>query len=399
MKRIAYLLHNFPGITDTFIRREIRSLQAAGVEVIVISVWKPKESHTTPEILADWTAYTYFVLPRSIFSILFTCIFSFVRNPGRFLASGHLAYSTSRPGLRGMMFQLFYFVEAVLAAEILRDKAIQHIHNHIGDQSGTVTMLAANLADVQYSITFHGWPVFFDAKYSMLKEKVQRARFIRAISYFCQSQLMMFAECEEQARFKVIHCGLSIGKYQYRDPGAGIKTIFCAARLSPEKGLTFLLRAMKGLIDKGYDLNLRLAGNGPSLEELKKSAGDLGITDRVAFLGFLNENQIINELRMADLFVLPSFVEGIPVSAMEAMATGVPVIATNIAGTSELVEHGRTGLLVRPSDPQALMEAITKMADDHDFRLHAAKVARKKVVDEFDVDKESQKLKASLLEC
>jgi glycosyltransferase involved in cell wall biosynthesis len=77
---------------------------------------------------------------------------------------------------------------------------------------------------------------------------------------------------------------------------------------------------------------------------------------------------------------------------------GVPVIATNIAGTSELIEDGRTGLLVRPSDSQALLDAIARMAHDYDFRLHAAKVARRKVVDEFDVDKESRKLKACLLE-
>ena len=396
MKRIAYLLHNFPGITDTFIKREIRSLQKAGTPVSVISVWKPNESQTTPAILAEWAADTDFILPRPVVLILAMLLMSFIRRPARFLGTLWLAAATSRPGLRGMTFQLFYFCEAVLAAELLRRRKVDHVHNHIGDQSGTVTMLAARLAGIEYSITFHGWPVFFDAKYSRIKEKVRAAHFIRAISYFCQSQLMMFSESDDPAPFRVVHCGLNIARYRYRPPRELVKTLFCAARLSPEKGISFLIHALKGLVDKGYVLELRLAGNGPSREQLETLANELGVSNNVKFLGFLNEDEIIEELQSADLFVLPSFIEGLPVSAMEAMAIGVPVIATNIAGTSELVEDGRTGILVRPSDAQALMDAVLRMVRDHPFRLQVAERGRKKVLDEFDVDKECAKLNECL---
>src|SRR5665811_1561504 len=94
--------------------------------------------------------------------------------------------------------------------------------------------------------------------------------------------------------------------------------------------------------------------DGPSRQQLESLTKKLGISDNIHFLGYLGDEEIIRELQAADLFVLPSFVEGIPVSAMEAMAIGVPVIATNIAGTSELIEDGKSGLLVRPSDSQAL---------------------------------------------
>jgi glycosyltransferase involved in cell wall biosynthesis len=392
MKRIAYLLHRFPGITDTFIRREIRSLQKAGTDVSVISVWRPPKSETTPETIKEWAAGTDFILPRPIISILVTLLVALIRHPVRFLRVLHLAFSTSRPGLRGMLFQLFYFCEAVLAAEILRERKVDHVHNHIGDQSGIVTMLAAKLAGIEYSITFHGWPVFFDAKYSRINEKVRASHFIRAISYFCQSQLMMFSESDDPAPFKVVHCGLNIAKYRYRPPREQVKTLFCAARLSPEKGISFLIHALKALIDQGNALELRLAGNGPSRHQLEALVNELGVATRVKFLGFLNEDEIIGELQSADLFVLPSFVEGIPVSAMEAMAIGVPVIVTNIAGTSELIEDGRTGILVRPSDAEALIDAILRMIQDYPFRLRAAERGRQKVVDEFDVDRECAKL-------
>ena len=78
---------------------------------------------------------------------------------------------------------------------------------------------------------------------------------------------------------------------------------------------------------------------------------------------------------------------------MEAMAIGVPVIATNIAGTSELIEDRKNGLLIRPSDSDALAQAVEKMIGDYEFRLRAAELARKKVVDEFDLEKETSKLK------
>jgi glycosyltransferase involved in cell wall biosynthesis len=397
MKRMAYLLHRFPGITDTFIKREIRGLRRAGTEVQVVSVWKPRAAETTPDILSEWSADTHFMLPRSLFSIARILFSSLIHYPRRFLRTIHLAFSTSRPGVQGLAFQLFYFIEAVLAADTLRRNAIDHVHNHIGDQSGTVTMLAANLAGIGYSITFHGWPVFFDAKYSRIKEKVLGAKFTRAISYFCRSQLLMFSGLDDPTRIKVIHCGLNVEKYVYRPPKEQLKRIFCAARLSPEKGHAFLIYAVRYLLDRGHELELGLAGDGPSKRQLAALAAELAISDRVHFLGYLTEDEVIHELQKSDLFVLPSFVEGLPVSAMEAMAVGVPVIATNIAGTSELIEDGKTGLLVRPSDSQALADAIIRMIQDYDFRLHAAELGRKKIVDEFDVDKETAKLNICLL--
>lgn len=397
MKKIAYLLHRFPRITDTFIRREIRSLQKSGTQISVISVWTPNKSDTTADILEDWRAQTDFLLPMSWVPIVRIVSTSFVRTPLRFFRTFHLALSMARPGLRGLAYQLFYFVEAVLAADLIRRRKIGHIHNHIGDQSGTVAMLASHLADVCYSITIHGWPVFFDPEGARIKEKVVNASFIRAISYFCRSQLMMFSNCGDASHFPVIHCGLDIEKYPYRPPAEQVRKIFCAARLSREKGLEFLVYALKFLRDQGHALQLRLAGDGPTRNELEDLTDKLGLSDQVRFLGFLGEDDIIRELEASDLFVLPSFIEGLPVSVMEAMAIGVPVIATNIAGTSELVEDGKTGLLIRPADSQGLANAVMRMIADHGLRLRMAGLARRKVIDEFDVAKESGKLNALLL--
>ena len=97
---------------------------------------------------------------------------------------------------------------------------------------------------------------------------------------------------------------MNIEKYAYRPPREQIKNLFCAARLSPEKGLTFAIEAVRLLRDKGYTLELRLAGGGPS-EAALKGAIKLKVVDQVEFLGFLSEAEVISELQMSDLFVLP----------------------------------------------------------------------------------------------
>jgi glycosyltransferase involved in cell wall biosynthesis len=259
-------------------------------------------------------------------------------------------------------------------------------------------MLAAKLANITYSISFHGPHVFFDGKLARIGEKVSHAAFVRCISYFCRSQVMLFSGSTDISSLKIVHCGLELSSYQFRLPRERIERIYCAARLAPEKGFEFLFRALKILQDRKYDLELRLVGDGPSRGALERMGRELGILDRLHFLGYIDEATKMRELYASDLFVLPSLAEGLPSSATEAMAVGVPVIATNIAGTSELIEHGKNGLLVRPSDPQALADAIIRMIEDHDFRMRAAELGRKKVMDEFDVDKEAVRLKECLLE-
>ena len=389
--RIAYILHRFPVRTDTFIRREIRCLQSAGMDVSVVSIWRPVGEETTIELLREW-AQVCFVLPNSALSVVKALCRTILMSPRRTVRALRLAVPLSRPGLRGAIYQLFYFTEAALAASALRSQNIDHIHNHFGDQSGTVAMLAAALLEVDYSISFHGPHIFFDAQNSALREKIRRARFIRCISYYCRSQLMVVAAKSKLPPLSIVHCGLEVERYHFREPRRDVARLFCAARLAPEKGIEFLIKALSLLTKMHPNLYLRLAGDGPSRDALMVAARKLGVGDRIFFLGNLSDKEITCELETADLFVLPSLAEGVPVSVMEAMAVGVPVVATNIAGTSELVEDGRTGLLVRPCDPDALVHAIDMMIRDYEFRVTAARLGRAKVEDEFDVRREVPKL-------
>jgi colanic acid/amylovoran biosynthesis glycosyltransferase len=394
---ITYLLHRFPRATDTFIMREIRSLQRAGVKVNVISVWKPLAEETIPELLAEWSEDVSFLLPSSIPGIMHGLFSVFFSAPRNFFAAFRLALRTSRPGIRGHVYQIFYLIEAALATQVMVKNSNCHLHNHFGDQSGTVTMLAAVISGVRYSISYHGPHIFLDGMGPQIQEKVRRAAFNRCISFFCRSQLLLFAGSNDVSSARIIHCGLDLGKYSFKPPREEVMNVFCAARLAPEKGIEFLLQAINLLAKEYQHVRLRLAGDGPSKLPLQEMAKRLGISQRVDFLGQLSETQVTTELLSSDLFVLPSLAEGLPVSVMEAMAIGVPVIATNIAGVSELVENGENGLLVRPTDPEGLAEAITIMIEDYAFRLSAADRARRKVEAEFDIGVETSKLKELFL--
>ncbi|SRR6266851_173341 len=388
MKTVTYLLHRFPRVTDTFIMREIESLGRAGTEVRIISVWKPLEH----ELLAEWVPRVIFLLPDSIRSVVIALCAESFGNPKRFLLALRTALQTSPPGLRGFAYQMFYLAEALLAASHIRANRTSHLHNHFGDRSGTVTMLAAILTTVDYSISFHGPHVFFDEAGSSLKEKIRNACFIRSISYFCRSQLMVAAQSTDITRNKIIHCGIDLEKYPFSQPSREVTTIFCAARLAPEKGIEFLLQAFRVVAEVHNHIRLRIAGGGSSRSSLEKMAVELGIANRVDFLGQLKETSIIGELCSSDLFVLPSLAEGLPVSLMEAMAVGVPVIATNVAGVSELIENGHNGLLVPPTNVPALAKSILKMIADSGLRTRVAECGRQKVEDEFDIDLETAKL-------
>jgi colanic acid/amylovoran biosynthesis glycosyltransferase len=236
--------------------------------------------------------------------------------------------------------------------------------------------------------------VFVDAYNTQVGEKCRRASFTRSISHFCRSQLMFFAGERDAANYKIVRCGLELENYHYRAPRGSMKRLVTVARLSFEKGMGFLLEAVKLLHDKGEQIELRLAGDGPDRAALEEMTRKLGISAQVKFLGYLDETGIRKELDEADAFVLPSFIEGVPVSAMEAMAIGVPVIATNVGGTSELVQDGVSGILVRPSDPEGICAAVLKLKSDPQLATAMAAEGRRVVERDYDGNTEFAKLKA-----
>jgi glycosyltransferase involved in cell wall biosynthesis len=150
-------------------------------------------------------------------------------------------------------------------------------------------------------------------------------------------------------------------------------SIVCVARLDPQKGHRYLLQSLVGL----EGVVCRLVGDGPERAALERLAADLGVRDRVQFLG--DREDVPRLLAGADLFVLPSLYEGLPLSILEAMAARRPVIASAIGGVDEVVETGRNGLLVPPADADALARAVRRLLDSPELAARLADAGRELV--------------------
>jgi glycosyltransferase involved in cell wall biosynthesis len=155
--------------------------------------------------------------------------------------------------------------------------------------------------------------------------------------------------------------------------------VLTVARLDGQKGIAHLLEAVATLPNASF----AIAGDGPNRAALEQRAATLGVSDRVRFLGHRHDVPAL--LAAADLFVLPSLYEGLPLSVLEAMAAGVPVVATAIGGTDEVVRDGETGTLVPPANSEALAAAIGRALADRDRASRLALAARSLVAREYSV--------------
>lgn len=393
---VAYLTGEYPMVSHTFIQREIDGVRRAGVGVVPFAIRRPGPEHLTgPEERAA-AAETFYVIEaaRNPLRLLGAHLGCLVAAPGRYLAALRLALTGGGPGARAFLWQLFYFAEAGVLARALRRRGVRHIHNHFADSSCTVTMLAAALGGLPYSFTMHGPTEFFAAERWRLDLKIARARFVACISHFCRSQLMIFAAPEHWEKLRIVHCGVEPARYGAERAGRdGPVEIVTVCRLAPLKGVAVLLEALARSGAAGA-VRLTVVGDGPARAALERAAAARGLGGRVRFTGYRSQDQVAAHLAEADIFVLASFAEGVPVVLMEAMAGRLPVIATRVGGVAELVEDGVSGLLVAPSDAAGLADAIARLAADPALRARMGEAGRAKVAAEFDVDAEAARLAA-----
>ncbi|HWO14377.1 MAG TPA: glycosyltransferase, partial [Polyangiaceae bacterium] len=159
--------------------------------------------------------------------------------------------------------------------------------------------------------------------------------------------------------------------------------IVCVARLAAEKGHAGLIEAFAELVAGGADVELELLGDGTEAERLAAQVQRLGLTDRVQMRGQVSEDQALAAMSNATVVVLASFMEGLPVVLMEALALGVPVIAPCVAGIPELIEHNVSGLSFPPGDWASLARVMAQMLADPGLRQRLAAEGKRRIEAEF----------------
>jgi glycosyltransferase involved in cell wall biosynthesis len=373
--------------------REIRELRRRGWEIHTLAIRRAEQ-------LLDSRSSdppTWHVVPRSWRGLLVDHLAALLSRPRRYLAALGFALATGPSGLRARLWQVFYFLEAVVLWRHLHGLGIRHVHVHFALAVASVAMIASRLGDLTYSITIHGSTEFFNVDANLLARKVALARLVICISHFCRAQVLCCTAGRAGEKMHVVRCGVDADDYAPmppREPAGEALRILTVGRLIPVKGLDTLMRAVACLRRQKRTVEWTIVGDGPERPALERLARKLEIEQAVHFAGSVEQDRIQSYYEQADVYVLPSYAEGLPVVLMEAMAKQIPVVASSIAGVPELVEKGHSGLLVPPGDVEQLARAIGRLADDPALRQRLGCQGRRQVVAKHDIRRIGEELDA-----
>jgi len=357
--RIAYITSIYARASDTFIRNEVIALRRRGHDVFTYSIRRADEDHNVSQEVRDEQATTDFILSHGGAALLTAFLSLALSQPGRMLAALKLAWATRSPGMKALLWQFIYVVEASYVARRLRAQGVEILHNHIAENSASVAMLASCLSGIPYSMTVHGPGIFYSPVKWALPEKIRRSAFTVCITHFCKSQCMVFADQADFDKLKVVRCSVGADFSNVAAlPIPDAPKLVCVGRLCPEKGMLLLVEAVARHIAQGGRCELSFIGDGPSRPLIEKMIAQHGLAGSVRLLGWKGSADVRKEIEASRALILPSFAEGLPIVIMESMALGRPVITSRIAGIPELVEHGRNGWLAAAGSIDELAAAI-----------------------------------------
>lgn len=390
--KIIYVTSSLPyGPGEPFIIPEIMELMRRGHKVMIVPMY-PRGGivHTEGASLLRCTLSR----PLLTWDIVCSALVQALSSPRATMDALGSLCREGRPRVR--LKNIAVFPKGLWLAKVALTWNADHIHAHWASTTATMALIASMMSGIPWSFTAHRWDIVDD---NLLGTKIASAAFIRFISQKSMDMARTRAQCLTK-KACVIHVGVSLpasGVISMRSLSSLLDRPFrvlCPGSLIPVKGHRYLIQAMAYLRDKGVSIEILLAGDGELRKALREQARSLGVTRELRFLGQLPHADLmrIYEKGEVDVVVLPSIDlgggvhEGIPVSLMEAMSYGIPVISTTTGGIPELLGGG-AGLLVPERDPLALAEAIEQLAGDPLLRRRLGESGRRKVREEFSVEK------------
>jgi glycosyltransferase involved in cell wall biosynthesis/GT2 family glycosyltransferase len=392
---VAYLINQYPHASHSFIRREITALEKSGVPVARFSI-RASGVQLVDHADQEEAKRTTVLLASGLAALAGVLIGTLVSRPICSFAALRLAIRVGRRSERGVLRHLVYFAEACLLLKYLGRCQARHLHAHFGTNSATVAMLTRALGGPPYSFTVHGPEEFDHPEELSLREKIERATFVVAVSEFGKSQLFRWCDARQWSKIHVVRCGVDAAFLAAGpQPIPDVARLVCVGRLAEQKGQILLLEAIARLVAEGEEFQTILAGDGPMRSVIEQRIGALGLESHIHISGWLSNESVRKHLLDARAMVLPSFAEGLPVVLMEALALGRPTVTTYIAGIPELVEPGRSGWLVPAGSVSELAAALRQVLHTPVERLEAmGKLGAERVAARHDAGTEAAKLAA-----
>src|SRR5579864_8394891 len=350
---VAYFANQFPSAVEPYVGDEIRELRSRGLRVIAGSARKPQGAgFATTE--SDQVSVT--LHPLRAWLLLRAALLCLRRRRRiqdlvkRLLLAGHESPLQRAKGLVHTLLGAYYAV-------LLEDFGVEHIHVHHGYFGSWIAMVAARLLDVAFSITLHGSDLLLHGVY--LDTKLENCRFCFTVSEYNRQYILTNYPNIPAGKILVSRLGVDASKpAQFlgsRIDSQGTNSavsLLSVGRLHPVKDHAFLVRACAQLRALGYDFEGRIAGDGPERRTLQRLIHEHALEDHLVLLGHVPREQLDSLYQRADVVVLTSRSEGIPLALMEAMAHGKIVVAPAITGIPELVVPGKTGFLYKPGSLQ-----------------------------------------------
>lgn len=378
---IAYLANLFPSPLEPYVVEEIRELRRRGIDVVPCSA---RCATASGEDWQSWTDETLCLQPLQLFLAIQAFWLCVRRLPvmqefvARVLAAGRESLTRRLRALLHTWLGAYYAVA-------LRKHGVQHIHVHHGYFGSWVGMVAARLLDIPFSMTLHGSDLLLHAAY--LDLKLERCSFCVTVSEFNRNYIRQHYPQADTRKIILQRMGVDcrlIGAMPANVVAGSSLAMLAVGRLHAVKDHAFLIRACRLLKDRGQQFCCMIAGEGEERPSLERLIAGLDLELEVTLLGHLSQAQLDIRYHDADLVVLTSRSEGIPLVLMEAMARGKPVLAPAITGIPELVDHGRTGFLYQPGSQEDFVAQVELIAATKSGLSPLRRAARQHVLDEFD---------------
>jgi glycosyltransferase involved in cell wall biosynthesis len=392
--RIGYFTNAYPAVSHTFIRREIKAIEALGVTVFRYAL-RPGKNLIDPEDKAEEKQTHYIVKAGAVEMVRCSTRFALSR-PLLMVRAIRQAFKMGWRSDRGILRHLIYVAEATVLADWCRRHAIQHVHAHFGTNPAAIAMFAHQLSGIPYSFTAHGSEEFEKALLLSLETKVKHASFVVCVSSFGRGQLMRWTSPDLWPKIAVIRCGLDAKHFDgCVRPPPPTPHFVCVGRLDEHKAQIVLVGAARRLRDAGIHCEIVLVGDGDMRPDVENAIRRAGLEREITITGWASGERVKAEIAAARALILPSVSENMPVVIMEAFALGRAVISTYVAGIPELVQPGLSGWLVPASDEIALSQAMREALEASVEQLAAMGAAgRLRVIERHDVLTEAAKLKS-----
>lgn len=339
--RVGYVINVFPKLSETFIAGEMAELRRRNVEVMCVSLRKPTEALRHPIIDASR------LMDRTVYD-------------------DHL--------------------------KALEQFSPDILHAHFATEPTAAAREFARTLQIPFAFTAHGYDIFRKPPADFAARAVDAGGVVTVSRANAEHIQRTFDV--PRAKIHVIPCGVDTELFKPAPIGADeVPLVVCVARHVAVKNLSLLLRAFALLAQWNIPFRGVLIGDGPCHEELKNLQRELGLEQQVEFLGAATQDEVVQWLRRANVAVLSSQNEGMPVSLMEAAASGVPVVATAVGGIPELIRDGLTGFLT-PPEPEPFANALRRLLENPALAHKMGTAARADAVARFSVERQVDQLLA-----